>query len=115
MDKLKLFEKNHNIYDMFLSELKNILYNNKKLSEESISIIKNIIQDKIKNSLIKKENPLIKKENPLIKKENPLIKKENPLIKKENPLIKKENPLIKKENHLIKKENPIITDSESSI
>lgn len=59
MDKLKLFEKNDNIYDMYLSELKNMLYNNKKLSEESINIIKSIIEDKIKNSLIEKLKPNI--------------------------------------------------------
>ena len=50
-----MYDKNDDIYVMYLSELKNILYSDKKISDESKNIIKNIIKDKIKNSLIESE------------------------------------------------------------
>ena len=52
MENLKLYDKNDDIYIMYLSELKNMLYSNKNISDESKNIIRNIIKDKIKNSLI---------------------------------------------------------------
>ena len=43
------------VYYDYLSELKNILYSDKKITVESKEIINNIIKDKIKKSLIQKE------------------------------------------------------------
>ncbi len=56
MEKLQLYDKNDDINIMSLSELKNILYNDKNISNESKIIIKNIIKDKIKNSLVESES-----------------------------------------------------------
>lgn len=52
MDKIKYNDKNNDIYNMYLSELKNELYINKKLTNKNIDKIKNLINNKIKNSLI---------------------------------------------------------------
>ncbi len=51
-----MYDKNDDIYVMYLSELKNILYSDKKISDSSKSIIQNIIKDKIKNSLLESES-----------------------------------------------------------
>jgi hypothetical protein len=56
MEKLNLYDKNDDINLMSLSELKNILYNDKNISNESKNIIQNIIKDKIQNSLIESES-----------------------------------------------------------
>ena len=56
MEKIKLYDKNDDIYIMYLSELKNILYSDKQISDESKNIIQNIIKDKIKNSLVVSES-----------------------------------------------------------
>ena len=56
MEKLQLYDKNDDINMMYLSELKNILYNDKNISNESKNIIQNIIKDKIKNSLVISES-----------------------------------------------------------
>ncbi len=56
MEKLQFYDKNDDINIMSLSELKNILYNDKNISNESKIIIKNIIKDKIKNSLVESES-----------------------------------------------------------
>ncbi len=55
MEKLQFYDKNDDINIMSLSELKNMLYNDKNISNESKDIIKNIIKDKIKNSLLENE------------------------------------------------------------
>ena len=55
MDKLNFLEKDNDIYIMSLSELKNMLYTNKKISDKSKNIIKTIITEKITDSLIEKE------------------------------------------------------------
>jgi hypothetical protein len=49
MEKLQFYDKNDDINIMSLSELKNILYNDKNISNESKNVIQNIIKDKIKN------------------------------------------------------------------
>jgi hypothetical protein len=56
MEKLNLYDKNDDINLMSLSELKNILYNDKNISNESKNIIQNIIKNKIKNSLVESES-----------------------------------------------------------
>ena len=56
MENLKLYDKNDDIYIMYLAELKNMLYSDKNISDESKNIIRNIIKDKIKNSLIESES-----------------------------------------------------------
>jgi hypothetical protein len=56
MENLKLYDKNDDIYIMYLSELKNMLYSDKNISDESKNIIRNIIKNKIKNSLIEIES-----------------------------------------------------------
>ncbi len=56
MEKLQFYDKNDDINIMSLSELKNILYNDKNISNESKNIIQNIIKDKIKNSLVESES-----------------------------------------------------------
>lgn len=56
MENLQLYDKNDDINIMYLSELKNILYSDKKISNESKNIIKNIIKDKIKDSLVESES-----------------------------------------------------------
>jgi hypothetical protein len=55
MEKLKLYDKEDNVYIMSLCELKNMLYTDKKINEESKTIIKNIIAEKIKDSLLEKQ------------------------------------------------------------